>query len=199
MGFKHGEAGARREVPESHHTEGTSLRGSQQGAVPVEGQRRHLQEASGSRLRRRAGTGDTPGVQGQRCCVRSDAHLIRVSNEEPLLPGLDLQGDYNSVAGVNHRSVVPSPQRLQDRDGNEIPRDGAADPPEGPQVLGWTCSVLHQEICSTCASERMLCRTSTLLTRKGKPRAQTTSYLIQWIYRSDHLYYMNSRYMENHA
>lgn len=58
-----------------------------------------------------------------------------MSNEKPLLSGPDLQGDYNSVAGVDHRSVVASPQRLQDREGNER----VADPPEVSQLLGWTC------------------------------------------------------------
>lgn len=47
-------------------------------------------------------------------CKESYAHLIRVPDEEPLLSGLDLQGHYNGVAGVDHRSVVPSPQRLQE-------------------------------------------------------------------------------------
>ena len=46
VGFKHREAAARREVPEAHHAQGASLRGSQQGAVPIEGQRRHLREAT---------------------------------------------------------------------------------------------------------------------------------------------------------
>lgn len=44
MAFKHREAGARQEVPDTHHAQGTSLRGSQQGAAPVERQRRHLRE-----------------------------------------------------------------------------------------------------------------------------------------------------------
>lgn len=59
-----------------------------------------------------------------------------MSNEKPLLSSPDLQGDYNSVAGVDHRSVVASPQRLQDQEGNER----VADPPEVEvEVLGWTC------------------------------------------------------------
>ena len=64
-----------------------------------------------------------------------------MSSEEPLLSGLDLQGHYNSVAGVDHCSVVVSPQGLWDRDRDE----GAADTPELPQLLGWTPEISETE------------------------------------------------------
>lgn len=51
--------------------------------------------------------------------VRSYIYLVRVASEEPLLPGLNLQGYYHSVAGVDHCRVVLSPQRLRDRDKKE--------------------------------------------------------------------------------
>lgn len=51
--------------------------------------------------------------------VRSYIYLVCVASEESLLPGLNLQGYYNSVARVHHCRVVLSPQRLQDRDKNE--------------------------------------------------------------------------------
>ena len=80
----------------------------------------------------------------------SYAHLICVSSEEPLLSGLDLQGHYNSMAGVDHCSVVLSPQRLQHRDRNER----AADPPEVPQVLGWA----HRDFCNRRSAARVQVR-----------------------------------------
>lgn len=51
--------------------------------------------------------------------VRSYIYLVCVAGEESLLPGLNLQGYYNSVARVHHCGVVLSPQRLQDRDNNK--------------------------------------------------------------------------------